>query len=446
MGSISFVSEAYKYNLDKKSKIQNSIAKRNLETDISLLTEEIVENNRDEINKMKSGNVRTSVLQAKISELIDKKNIAYEGMTREEVIKIILDDIFGYSILQEYIEDPEVNDIMVNAYDNIWIRKGLVDYPTNKKFKDEDKYQKFLLKICTFIGQKINGTSPQADGTDERYGLRISISQAPINTYASSLIIRKNHKNVNPEDVISPKMYPEEILQTIDFMQKAGCRVIIAGPLESGKTTFLNTYADGIVGERPVVMEDTPEVFLKNKNTIYKKTVLDKNNVSLRVTLADLVKDFKRTNGTMPIVSEVRGVEAVELLDVFNAGFTKGITSIHANSAKEVIRQLVFQIKSSGKLGTDREEIEEYLSRTLDIIIYMEKRKIVTISEVCFNEEKKEIEIRDLHRLNIEQETKETIEGHYETCINPYSPKMVDRIRRVGLKDKIPENMLPKGA
>ena len=443
MGSIVFLDEVYEMKVKPRNLLKNSIAKRNIEEEIINITDEIAENNREEIDKIKTGVIKQTVLEAKIIDLIDKKQLVYEGLTRNGIIKIILDQIFGYYILQKYIEDPAVNDIMVNSYDNIWIRKGLTDIKVSERFRDEDTYQKFLIKICAFIGEKINGSSPQADGTDKRFNLRISITQSPINTYSPSLIIRKSHRNVTDEEVFSDEIYPEELLQSLDFMQKAGSRVIFSGPLESGKTTALNKYLNKIKNERIVIMEDTPEMIIDNENCIYKRTVLDKNNQAVRVTLADLVRDFKRTNGTMPVVSEVRGIESVELLDVFNAGFKQGATSIHANSDKDVIRQLVFQIKASGKLGTDRAEIEEYISRTLDHIIYMEKRKIVCISEVGYDYEKREITLSPLHEFEIESETKDEIIGHFNTCINPYSPKMVDRIRRAGLKNEIPNNMLP---
>ena len=144
----------------------------------------------------------------------------------------------------------------------------------------------------------------------------------------------------------------------------------------------------------------------------------------------------------MPVVSEVRGEEAVELLDIFNAGFIRGCTSIHANSAEETIRQLIFQIKASGKLGTDRKELEEYLSRTIDVIIYLEKRRIVSISEIDYDYEKEKIIVNDIHKFEIQKETKDKIEGQYKTCINPMSKKMIDRIRRVGLIEEIPKKLM----
>lgn len=443
MGSINYLEASYQYR-NIHQKISNKISKIALNDEIYKLVKEVNEKHKDIISSIKDGNSKVTLMEEKITEVIDKKGLIIEGMDRSELIKRVLDELFGYSILQKYVEDPTVNDIMINDYNNIWIRRGMTDTQIPEKFKDEDDLKKFILKIGAFIGKPINASSPQVDGKDEKYNLRIYVSQQPINTYAPSVIIRKSHHNIDTSKVISSDVYPEDILTTLHLMDKAGCRVIIAGPMESGKTTFMNAYLDRMENIRMAIMEDTPEVIVKNPNAIYLKTVQDKNNEIINVTLVDLVKAFKRTNATMPIVSEVRGQEAVELLDVFNAGFIRGCTSIHANSANEVIRQLVFQIKASGKLGTDRHEIEEYISRTIDIIIYMEKRKIVSISEVYFNEDKEKIEIRDLHRFYIEKETKNDIEGYYETCVNPFSPKMIDRIRRVGLKDAIPEGLRGK--
>lgn len=440
MASINFLDVAYNYK-NVNEEVETKVTSRSLNDEMISIIEEVNEKYRDEISKVKSAELKTTVMEEKIINVLDKRGLIIEGYNRSTLIKSIMDELFGYSILQKYIDDPTINDIMVNDYDKIFIRKGMTDYKVPEKFKDREHYKTFLLKICAFIGEKLNISSPKVDGADKKYDLRIYISQEPINTYSPSLVIRKSHKNLDLSRIITPEQYPEEILKTIELMQKAGCRVIIAGPMESGKTTFMNAYLNGIKDERIVVMEDTPEVVLTNENVLYMQTVQDKNNESIQVSLADLVKSFKRSNGTMPVVSEVRSIESVELLDVYNSGFIKGCTSLHANSAKEVIRQLVFQIKASNKLGTDRRELEEYLSRTIDIIIYMEKRKIVTISEIYFDEETEKIEVRDLHRYFIEEETKNEIKGYYETCVNPFSQKMLDRIRRAGLLSTVPDKL-----
>lgn len=441
MASINFLDLAYNYKKLNRE-IETTISTKSLGDEMISIIEEVNDKYREEISKVKSAELKTTVMEEKIISVIDKRGLIMEGYNRNTLIQSIMDELFGYSILQKYIEDPTVNDIMVNDYDKIFIRKGMTDFQVPEKFKDKEHYRTFLLKICAFIGEKLNISSPKVDGADKKYDLRIYISQEPINTYSPSLVIRKSHKNLDLSKIITPENYPDEVLKTIELMQEAGCRVIIAGPMESGKTTFMNAYLNGIKNERIIIMEDTPEVVLNdNNNVLYMKTVQDKNNESVQVTLADLVKSFKRSNGTMPVVSEVRSIESVELLDIYNSGFIKGCTSLHANSAKEVIRQLVFQIKASNKLGTDRRELEEYLSRTIDIIIYMEKRKIVTMSEIYFDEETEKIEVRDLHRYFIEEETKNEIIGHYETCVNPFSQKMLDRIRRAGLSHKVPEKL-----
>lgn len=443
MGSINFLEKSYEYKLIQK-KIREKVSNANINKDIERLTEEVVKKYRQEIAAIKSNKLKRAVLETRIIELIDEQSIAYEGTTREELIKSILDEVFGYSILQKYIEDDTVNDIMVNDYNNIYVRRGNTDEKVNVQFPSRNAYEEFLFKVCAFCGEKLNASNPKVDGVDDNFNLRINITTTPMNTYSPCLVIRKNHKNINLDKIITSDLYPEEILKTIDLYRKAGCRVIIAGPMESGKTTWMNAYLNEIKDERIIVMEDTPELHLKNDNVIYMKTIEGKGKEEVRVTLSDLVRNFKRTNGTMPVVSEVRGEEAVELLDIFNAGFIKGCTSIHANSAEETIRQLIFQIKASGKLGTDRKELEEYLSRTIDVIIYLEKRKIVSISEVDYDYENEKIIVNDIHKFQIEKETKDKIMGQYKTCINPMSKKMIDRIRRVGLVNEIPKELMRK--
>ena len=117
---------------------------------------------------------------------------------------------------------------------------------------------------------------------------------------------------------ISKAMY-----DAFHILAKAGCRIMFAGQLESGKTTLLNSYLN-LIDRRTVIMEDTPELMTTNPNTIYQKTVKSSSENAVEVTLADLVKNFRRTNGMMPVVGEVRGPEATELLDLFNTGFILG--------------------------------------------------------------------------------------------------------------------------
>ena len=126
MGSINFLNKAYEMNISSQFLIKDDISKRSLDLEISLITEEIVEKNREEINKAKSGAVRSTILESKISQLVDSRQISYQNLTREDIIKLIVDRIFGYSILQKYIEDPEVNDIMVIKLREDTVKKASV--------------------------------------------------------------------------------------------------------------------------------------------------------------------------------------------------------------------------------------------------------------------------------------------------------------------------------
>lgn len=440
MGSVNFLEQAYKMNL-----IQNRIVQKlNIEQINELIdatTNEVVTKHSDIVKQIKDKAVKKNVLESKIIEIIDSKNILIEGISREELIKRVMDEVFGYSILQKYIEDPEVNDIMVNDYDVIYIRKNLTDIRVNEKFRDREHYKQFLFKVCAFIGEKLNESSPQVDGTDNNLGLRINITASPINTYAPSLVIRKRHKHFPMEYLLQQGNMSKEMYDTFHILAKAGCRIMFAGQMESGKTTLLNSYLN-LIDRRTIIMEDTPELLTTNPNTVYQRTVKADSEDAVEVTLADLVRNFRRTNGLMPVVGEVRGPEAVELLDLFNTGFTWGASSIHANSVRDAVNQLIFQIKASGKLGVDRKELEEYIGRTLDVIVYMEKRKVVEIDEIYYDYEKEKLVFHPLHRFVIEKETKDEIQGRFVNNINPFSQKMKDRIRRAGIVDEVPETMM----
>lgn len=440
MGSVNFLEQAYKMNL-----IQNRIVQKlNIEQINELIdatTNEVVTKHSDIVKQIKDKAVKKNVLESKIIEIIDSKNILIEGISREELIKRVMDEVFGYSILQKYIEDPEVNDIMVNDYDVIYIRKNLTDIRVNEKFRDREHYKQFLFKVCAFIGEKLNESSPQVDGTDNNLGLRINITASPINTYAPSLVIRKRHKHFPMEYLLQQGNMSKEMYDTFHILAKAGCRIMFAGQMESGKTTLLNSYLN-LIDRRTIIMEDTPELLTTNPNTVYQRTVKADSEDAVEVTLADLVRNFRRTNGLMPVVGEVRGPEAVELLDLFNTGFIWGASSIHANSVRDAVNQLIFQIKASGKLGVDRKELEEYIGRTLDVIVYMEKRKVVEIDEIYYDYEKEKLVFHPLHRFVIEKETKDEIQGRFVNNINPFSQKMKDRIRRAGIVDEVPETMM----
>ena len=140
MGSINFLEKSYEYKLIQKD-VREKISKDNINKDILELTEEVVKRYRQEIANIKNNKLKRAVLETKIIELIDEKDIAYDNVSREELITAILNEIFGYSILQKYIEDPTVNDIMVNSYDSIYIRRGSVDTLVEDKFVSKDNYE-----------------------------------------------------------------------------------------------------------------------------------------------------------------------------------------------------------------------------------------------------------------------------------------------------------------
>lgn len=444
MASINFINEIY--NRKQQNIETNEIVnKDNIDNIVAQIHSALVNNFAEIISAIREHKAEKEIMRLKIGDFLEKSSITLPSLSREELIKKLMDEIFGYSIIQKYIEDPTVNDIMINSYDSIYIRRTFFDELVPEKFPDAEKYRQFLYRVASFTGEKLNATSPQVDGTDKEYNLRINITCEPLNTYCPSLVIRKTHGQISLEEIASQGNISKAMYETFRLFGKINVRIMFAGQLESGKTTFMNAYLNQIENQRMVVMEDTPEIKLeKGSNVIYQKTVAGKEEDAVTITLADLVRNFRRTNGTMPIVGETRGVEAVELLNIFNTGFTAGASSIHANSARDVIRQLMFQIKSSGKLGVDRMELEEYIANSIDIIVYMEKRKVVEITEVNYDDFNRQIILTPIHNFYIENEQRNNLTGHFNDYLNPFGQVLVDRVRRAGLLSSVDKRLIFK--
>ena len=444
MASISFIDEIYNRKQQNNATTE-LVTKYNINTIVEDLHKALVNDFGEIIAAIREHKQDKEVMRLKISDYLEKNGVTVPDITRDDLIKKLMDEIFGYSILQKYIEDPEVNDIMVNAYDTIYIRRTFHDELVPERFENHQKYMQFLQRVSSFVGEKLNETSPQVDGTDKEFNLRINITSTPINTYNPSLVIRKTHGYISLDDIARQGNISKAMYDTFKIFGKINVRIMFAGQLESGKTTFMNAYLDHIEHQRMVIMEDTPELKINsNSNVVYQKTLEAKSEEGMVVTLADLVRNFRRTNGTMPVVGETRGVEAVELLNIFNTGFVAGASSIHANSAKDVIRQLMFQIKSSGKLGVDRSELEEYIANSIDIIVYMEKRKVVEIVAVDYDEFNRRMVLTPIHTFHIERETRNVLEGEFNDYLNPFGQVLVDRVRRAGLINEIDKRLLPK--
>ncbi|MFW6025077.1 MAG: ATPase, T2SS/T4P/T4SS family [Candidatus Woesearchaeota archaeon] len=429
MGNVNFLEQ--KYDIQSKIKNSSSFVIGHVNEAVETIVAKVVNEFSHTITQIKTKKEKQNILEPKIINIIDNHNIIVKGVDRKELIKRVMDEIFGYGVLQKYIEDPAVNDIFINDENTIYVRKGQNDYKVQDSFPSRDKLNQYLLKVASLIGQKLNETHPIVDGADERYNLRINISIPPANTYNGCLTIRKRAKYFPLEYFRDNNFISKEMYEFFKLAQKIDLRIVFTGQMGSGKTTLLNSFIQGL-DYRKVILEDTPEVYTNDDNTLYFRTIEgSKDGVTL--TLSDLVKNFKRTSGTYPIIGEVRGKETKDIFDMFNSGFLRGCFSFHSNSGEDSINQFVYKLREAGMYGLSRSELEELIGKNIDIIVYMEKRKVVEIMEVDYNHDKCLATLNPLFEFVINNETNNEISGYFKKN-NPYGKKIKDRLRRRGMK------------
>lgn len=320
----------------------------------------------------------------KIKEYIYLKYMLNSQVDIQAIINKVLDKIFGYGILQKYIDDENITDIRVTKYNLIFIKKKGIWIKVNDKFESKEEFREYI-KYCAIKNNKtINFDEPLLITSDKEYMLRIEAGINPVNDLDDSLVIRvhKNNKDINLFNLYKKyKMLDKKTFCLIkEFINKKS-NIIISGKGGSGKTTLLKAILKEVSDTVPMVInEETNELFIEGKNVIQREVVLNKPNN--QIDLECLLKHSLVMSNDIIVVGELKGEETYVFFDAINTGHT-GITTIHSNSVYSVIDRLILLFKRNIKAEKYNEDfIKELLYRNIDYIIYLKDFKIENIAKV----------------------------------------------------------------
>jgi len=306
---------------------------------------------------------------------------------RERVVEILFDEVIGLGPLEAPLRDPEITEIMVNRPEQIFVeRRGRIEL-TNLAFEDEASLRRVIDRIVSTIGRRVDESEPMCDAR-LKDGSRVNVVIPPVAIYGPCLTIRKfGREMLTPERLVSTGGSSEAILEYLDAAVKTRLNIIVAGGTGSGKTTLLNLLSGFIpASERIVTCEDAAELRLRQVHVISLESKPANVEGRGQITIRDLVRNALRMRPDRIIVGEVRGGEALDMLQAMNTGHDGSMSTVHANSPRDVIGRLETLVLLAGTELPSR-AIRGQISSAIHVIVQTERlrggaRKIVSVAEV----------------------------------------------------------------
>lgn len=345
-----------------------------------------------------------------IDELIASKEKEYRLSLRPK-LKLrnsLFDSFRRLDILQELLDDKDITEIMVNGKEDIFIEKKGRSIRLNKRFKSNEQLEDMIQQIVSEVNRVVNVSSPIADAR-LKDGSRVHIVLPPVSLIGPIITIRKFPEVISMERLIFLEAINKEASDFLKKLVRARYNIFISGGTNSGKTTFLNALSAYIPDdERVITIEDSAELQLKHiKNTVRLEARPANIQGEKAVSIADLIKASLRMNPSRIVVGEVRGAEALDMLQAMNTGHDGSLSTGHGNSPKDMLSRLETMVLSAADLPLAA--IRSQISSAVDIMIHLgrlrdKSRKVLSIMEVgdCINGEIK------LNRLYEFREQKES--------------------------------------
>ena len=332
-------------------------------------------------------------LRQEIGKLVERilhseKNVVPLNLReRERLIMEIQDEVLGLGPLEPLLQDPDVSDILVNTYKQVYVEKFGKLYLTEARFKDDHHLRKIIDKIVSAVGRRIDESVPMVDARLAD-GSRVNAIIPPLAIDGSILSIRRFAVDpLEVEDLISLKSLTPEIGELLKGIVRAKLNVLISGGTGTGKTTTLNVLSRFVPAEeRIVTIEDSAELQMKQEHVVRLETRPANIEGKGEITQRDLVRNSLRMRPDRIIVGEVRGAEVVDMLQAMNTGHDGSLTTIHANSPRDALLRLETLVAISG-LNIQQEAIRRYISSALNVIIHISRlvdgsRKIMSLQEI----------------------------------------------------------------
>ena len=332
----------------------------------------------------------SGAVRARVESEIGEQLAQEAGLSRDDRTRLateIADDILGYGPLERLLGDPMISEIMGNGPRDIWIERAGRLSPTTLTFADSSHLRRIITKMVGQIGRRIDESSPLVDARLPD-GSRVNAIIPPLSLSGPLLTIRKFAQNrFALAELIEIGTVSQDAASFLEGCIEAQLNILISGGTGSGKTTFLNALSEGVPdSDRIVTIEDAAELQLHQRHVLRLESRPKNIEGEGEITIRDLVRNALRMRPDRIIVGEVRGAEALDMLQAMNTGHEGSLSTVHANSPRDALNRLETMVLMAG-YELPLRAIRSHVSSALDLVIQLDwlddgSRRVVEISEV----------------------------------------------------------------
>ena len=378
-----------------------------------------------------------------LESLIAETKMPLNSAEEKRLLQEVEDETFGLGPLEPLLADPNVSDILVNQSKQVYVERFGKLEPTNVVFRDEAHLRHIIDRIVSRVGRRIDESQPMVDARLPD-GSRVNAIIPPLALNGSSLSIRRFKKDpLKMRDLVQFGSLTEELGRLLELIVKARLNILISGGTGSGKTTLLNILSGFIPSsERVVTIEDAAELQLQQSHVVRLETRPPNLEGKGEIRQRDLVKNALRMRPDRIVVGEVRGVEALDMLQAMNTGHEGSLTTIHANSPRDALYRLETMILMA-ESNLVEWAINRQIASAIDIIIQVSRmsdgvRRVVSFSEITGMEG----DVIAMHEIAVFKPrgvaSDGKVVGSFE--FTGIRPRFLDRLKAAGL---IEESHMP---
>ena len=374
-------------------------------------------------------------VKAALDRILQREDVQVSPLERRKFVQEVIQDTLGYGPLDPLLQDPTLTEIMCNAFDEIWVERDGRLEPTDLAFRDDGQYRQVISKIVSAVGRRIDESAPMVDARLPD-GSRVNAIIPPLSVNGPVLTIRKFAADpYMVKDLINFGTFTLDLAVVMEACVRGKLNILVSGGTGTGKTTNLNVLSSFIPdGERIVTIEDSAELQLQQPHIISLESRPPNAEGSGEVRIRDLVRNALRMRPDRIVVGEVRGAEALDMLQAMNTGHEGSMTTVHSNSPRDAMSRLETMVLMSG-YDLPVRAIREQIASALNVIMHLDRlpdgRRVVTSVTEVQGLEGDTLLLQEVFRF---QHKNVNGKPSGELVASGLRPKFIDKLRERGIE------------